>query len=68
MSHRCPQCHGSRFLAARLEQPLALVLDDGRRCALQARVCDDCGRVEFVAPHEITRQPPSAHDVQQSDF
>jgi ribosomal protein S27AE len=68
MSQRCPQCHGSRFLAARLEGPLALVLDDGRRWELQARVCDGCGRVEFVAPHAITHPPPSSHDVQQSDF
>ena len=71
MSHRCPHCHGSRFIAARIDgvEALELVLDDGRRCGLRARLCDDCGLVELVAPHERFGKPAeSVDDVQQSDF
>ena len=71
MSQHCPRCHGTRFAAARLEREagLAIIVEDGSRCPLEAILCRDCGFVYFVA----SRERPAgggAHgeEVQEYDF
>ena len=71
----CLRCGGSDLLPAHLEHPIAFCVDHathhGRvHLSLKARLCRDCGHVEFWMPDpsQIARRDAPAAAIQEEDF